>query len=50
MCVVCCPAEARIFGDLDDPNSEVSRLIREKDGEQLLKEKGTKPQVYYLGL
>lgn len=50
MCVVCCPAEARTFGDLDDPNSEVSRLIREKNGEQLLKEKGTKPQVYYLGL
>lgn len=50
MCVVCCPAEARIFGDLDDPNSEVSRLIREKNGETLLKEKGTKPQVYYLGL
>lgn len=50
MCVVCCPAEARTFGDLDDPNSEVSRLIREKNGETLLKEKGTKPSVYYLGL
>lgn len=50
MCVVCCPAEARIFGDLDDPNSEVSRLVREKNGKQLLSEKGTKPQIYYLGL
>lgn len=49
-CVQCCPAEARIFGDLDDPDSEVNRLIREKNGETLLKEKGTKPQVYYLGL
>lgn len=50
MCVVCCPAEARIFGDLDDPESLVSKLIREQNGETLLKEKGTKPQVYYLGL
>lgn len=50
MCVECCPAEARVFGDLDNPNSEVSRLIRERNGEQLLKEKGTKPKVYYLGL
>lgn len=50
MCVVCCPAEARIFGDLDDPNSEVSTLIREKNGEQLLKDKGTSPKVFYLGL
>ena len=49
-CVVCCPADARFFGDLDDPNSEVSTLIAEKNGEQLLKEKGTKPKVYYLGL
>lgn len=50
MCVVCCPAEARTFGDLNDPNSEVSRLIVEHNAETLLKEKGTKPKVYYIGL
>lgn len=49
-CVQTCPAEARIFGDLDDPESTVSRFIRENNGESLLKEKGTKPQVYYVGL
>lgn len=50
MCVKCCPAEARIFGDLNDPKSQVSKLILERDGDQLLKEKGTNPNVYYLGL
>jgi dimethyl sulfoxide reductase iron-sulfur subunit len=48
MCVVCCPAKARTFGDLDDPNSKVSKLIREREGRQLLAEKGTKPQISYL--
>ena len=48
MCVVVCPFEARTFGDLDDPDSEVSRLIREKNAYTMLEDKGTKPQVYYL--
>ena len=48
VCVEVCPAKARMFGDLDDPNSEVSKAIRERGGQQLLAEKGTKPQVYYL--
>ncbi len=47
MCVQCCPGIARTFGDLDDPNSEVSRLIRDKHAYVLLEEKGTKPQVHY---
>jgi molybdopterin-containing oxidoreductase family iron-sulfur binding subunit len=47
-CVANCMAKARYFGDLDDPNSEVSRLIREKRGQQLHPELGTDPSVYYL--
>ena len=47
-CVIACPTEARVFGDLDDPNSEVSRVIREENGFQLHPEYGTSPSVYYV--
>ena len=48
MCVRCCPADARIFGDLDDPDSAVSRLRRDQCAEVLLEDKGTRPQVFYV--
>ncbi len=47
-CVQTCIGKARYFGDLQDLNSEVSRLIRSRHGSQLLKELGTDPSVYYL--
>lgn len=47
-CDVVCPVEARFFGDLDDPNSEVSKRIGAKKATQLKKEFGTRPQVYYV--
>lgn len=47
-CVWSCPAGARVFGDLADPDSRVSRLIRDREGEALLEEVGTRPSVSYL--
>lgn len=47
-CMVLCPGRARHWGDLDDPDSEVSKLIASREYKQLLPEEGTKPSVYYL--
>jgi phenylacetyl-CoA:acceptor oxidoreductase subunit 1 len=48
MCVRFCVAEALVFGDLDDPESEVSRLIRENKMSRLNEELQTDPSVYYI--
>ena len=49
-CVTSCVARARVFGDMNDPDSAVSRLIAEFPTERLNVEFGTKPQVFYIGL
>lgn len=48
VCVEFCPMEARHFGDLNDEESEVARLLRTRPHFQLLVEQGTQPSVYYL--
>lgn len=47
-CISVCPARARFFGDLDNPESEVSKAIKGRNYVKLLEEKGTKPSVFYL--
>ncbi|MFQ6040649.1 MAG: 4Fe-4S dicluster domain-containing protein [Candidatus Poribacteria bacterium] len=48
-CVANCPLFALNFGDLDDANSDVSRLLAKKFSFRLLEELGTEPRVYYVG-
>ena len=48
-CVSVCPTECRIFGDLDDPSSEVARIAQMEAMRVRKPEKGTLPKVFYLG-
>ena len=47
-CVSTCPAGARHFGDLGDPQSEVSQLVAARGGYELMPEQGCKPVNRYL--
>jgi hypothetical protein len=47
-CVRACPTSARLYGDIHDPESEVSHAIREAGGYQLMPEWGTSPANHYL--
>ncbi|MEG0461886.1 4Fe-4S dicluster domain-containing protein [Gordonibacter sp.] len=47
-CVESCPGEARIFGDLNDPGSDVAKYIVDRKATQLHEDFGTGPSVYYV--
>ncbi len=47
-CVVVCPVEAIVAGDVDAPDGEIGRLIREQPTSRRKVEKGTKPRVWYV--
>ena len=48
-CVEVCPSQARIFGDQDDPKSQISLILAKEKSFRLKEEKGTKPNVHYIG-
>jgi Fe-S-cluster-containing dehydrogenase component len=47
-CVITCPTVTRTFGDLDDPNSDVSVVMKKRKSKTLIPEAGTNPQLYFL--
>ena len=51
-CVGICPRKALIFGDLNDPNSDISQWITEHGREILVlkADMGTHPSVKYIGI
>jgi Fe-S-cluster-containing dehydrogenase component len=49
-CVEVCPAGARVFGDLSDPESQIRRLLRHETVNTLKPDLGTKPKIFYIGL
>jgi tetrathionate reductase subunit B len=48
-CVNTCQGRARIFGDINDPESEVSTLLAQNSYTVLHKAMGTQPNVFYIG-
>lgn len=49
-CVSTCVGQARYFGDINDPDSDVSRLLKSRPHQSLRPELGTKANVFYYGL
>lgn len=47
-CVETCPSKVRVFGDINDPDSQVSQLLSRRQYRVKKPEAGTTPQLYYL--
>jgi molybdopterin-containing oxidoreductase family iron-sulfur binding subunit len=47
-CVTTCVGRATYFGDVNDPESEISKVIKVNKVQTLKSKKGTKPRVYYI--
>ena len=47
-CVNICPVHARVFGNLNDPESEVAQVIEANPTIRLREDLGTDPSVYYI--
>ena len=47
-CVSVCPTKCMYFGDAEDPNSEISKILTKRKWKTLIPEAGTNPNIYYL--
>jgi len=47
-CVEVCPSKARIFGDQEDPNAEIAKVLQAESSFRLQEDKGTRPNVHYI--
>lgn len=47
-CVSVCPTKCMYFGDLDDANSDISKVLATRKYKSLAPEAGTNPQIFYL--
>ncbi len=47
-CAAACPTQSITFGDLNDPSSDLVKLLRSRQWKQLRADAGTKPNLYYL--
>lgn len=48
-CVIVCPVQAIVPGDLDDPASKIARLVASQEVAVRKPEQGTQPKLFYLG-
>jgi Fe-S-cluster-containing dehydrogenase component/formate-dependent nitrite reductase membrane component NrfD len=48
-CVIVCPEQAIVAGDLDDPKSRIATLVATEQVQVRKPEQGTRPKVFYLG-
>src|SRR5213592_3783976 len=48
-CVIVCPEQAIVSGDLDDPRTPIARLVATEQVQVRKAEQGTRPKLYYLG-
>jgi len=49
-CVQACPREARVYGNLNDPESRIRKILHERRYSLLKPDLGTNPECYYIGL
>jgi Fe-S-cluster-containing dehydrogenase component/formate-dependent nitrite reductase membrane component NrfD len=49
-CVIVCPTQAILAGDLDNPGSKVSRIVATQKVSVRKPQKGTQPKLFYVGI